>query len=373
MNSVKNTGLQYGLVFVTGLFFSACLLSCSRKEPIPEETLQPFQPVWPAYLQNFYSEPPENPSTVQGVSLGRDLFFEKALSLDGQLSCAGCHKPEFAFSDTSAFSKGIGGQSGKRNTPSILNSGLLRRFFWDGRENSLESQSLHPIVDPTEMGLTMEEAIRRLSNHPAYPEKFRRAFGDKTITAERIGKAIAQYERSLVSAGSKYDRFLRGFYQPDSIEMLGMQLFFTHPDPFAPPPGLRGGNCGDCHLPQTLLGNPSQFDGFHNTGLLNSQSQEKGLQHFTGKPADFGRFKTPGLRNIALTAPYMHDGRFRTLEQVLNHYNSDTIFFKPNVDILIQKGSNQAFGTSLALTEAEKKAIIRFMHMLTDSSALKIR
>lgn len=349
------------------------ILSCIGKDELPPVYQQPFQPDWPAYLKNFYKEPANNPTTVQGMNLGKDLFFEKALSLDYSISCASCHKPEFAFADTSAFSKGTGGQKGKRNTPSVLNSGLLRRFFWDGRDTSLESQSLHPILDPTEMGLSMEEAIRRLSNHPSYPEKFRQAFGTPGITAERIGKAIAQFERSLVSTGSRYDRFLKGLYQPDSIEMLGMQLFFTHPDPFAPPPGIRGGNCGDCHLPQTLLGDPAQFDGFHNTGLVQNGSPEKGLQNFTGKSSDFGRFKTPGLRNIALTAPYMHDGRFRSLEQVLDHYNSDTIFFKPNVDILIQKGSNQTFGSSLALTEPEKKAIIRFLHMLTDSSAVKMR
>jgi cytochrome c peroxidase len=294
---------------------------------------------------------------VEGVALGKDLFFEKALSLDYSISCASCHRPDFAFADTIAFSKGIGGQKGKRNAPSLFNTALFRRFFWDGRDSSLESQSLHPIEDPTEMGLSLEEAVKRLRSISSYPDKFRKAFGDNSISAERMAKAIAQYERSLVSGNSRYDRFLQGKYNPDSTELLGMQLFFTHPDPFAAPSSLRGGNCGDCHLPQTLLGDPNGFDGFHNTGLAKQGGQETGLQKFTGKPADFGRFKTPGLRNIAITAPYMHDGRFRSLEQVLDHYNADTLFGKPNLDVLMIKGSNEKFGTSLGLREDEKKAI----------------
>ena len=348
-----------------------CFQSCKPKEEIlpPAPALSP--PEFPSYLKTFYREPSNNPTTEEGIRLGRDLFFEKALSLDYSLSCAGCHKPEFAYGDSSALSKGIFGQMGKRNTPSLLNSGLLRRFFWDGRDSSLESQSLHPIEDQTEMGLNLDEAVRRLQNIPAYPEKFRRAFGDPAINTSRIAKAIAQFERSLVSFDSKYDRFLQGKYQPDSLELLGMQLFFTHPDPFVSPAGLRGGNCGDCHLPQTLLGDLNGFDGFHNTGLLKTGNSESGLQAFTGKPADFGRFKTPGLRNIALTSPYMHDGRFRSLEQVLDHYNADTIFSKPNVDVLIQKGTNERFGSSLGLNEGEKKAIIRFLNMLSDSTAIR--
>lgn len=364
--NLKKNG-QSGLLLSLLLFL---LFYCSPKEEIPPgQILTP--PLWPAYLKPFYLEPSDNPTTEEGIKLGRDLFFEKALSLDYRLSCAGCHKPEFAYGDNVAHSQGIMGQMGKRNTPSLLNSGLLRRFFWDGRDSSLETQSLHPITDPSEMGLSLEEAVSRLQYIPSYPEKFRRAFGDNGINPGRIAKAIAQFERSLVSFDSKYDRFLQGSYQPDSLELLGMQLFFTHPDPFVPPSGLRGGNCGDCHLPQTLLGDPNGFDGFHNTGLLKSGSSESGLQGFTGKTSDYGRFKTPGLRNIALTAPYMHDGRFNTLEEVLDHYNSDTIFTKQNVDVLIQKGTNERFGSSLGLKDGEKKAIIRFLQMLTDSSATR--
>jgi cytochrome c peroxidase len=356
------------LLFLAAPFFIACR---GDKENQATPSATKIRPALPAYLEAFYSEPTSNPLTAEGVRLGRDLFFEKALSLDYTISCASCHRPEFAFADKAPLSRGIMGQMGKRNTPSLLNAGLMRRLFWDGRDSSLESQSLHPIQDPTEMGLSLDQAVNRLKEIPSYPEKFRRAFGDNTINPERMGKALAQFERSLVSGNSRYDRFLQGKYNPDSIEMLGMQLFFTHPDPFAAPSGLRGGNCGDCHLPQTLLGDPNGFDGFHNTGLARQGGTENGLQNFTSKASDFGRFKTPGLRNVALTAPYMHDGRFQNLDQVLDHYNSDTLFNKPNLDVLMLKGSNEKFGTSLALTEAEKKAIIRFLHMLTDSTALR--
>lgn len=357
------SGALLSLLLLPGLF------SCKKEAQLPPAP-QLSPPAWPSYLSSFYQEPADNPSTAEGRQIGRDLFFEKALSLDYSISCASCHKPEFGFGDNTAFSLGIYAQKSKRNTPALLNAGLLRRLFWDGRDSSLESQSLHPITDSREMGLTLEEAIRRLQNIPSYPEKFKKAFGDPGISARRMAMALAQYERSLVSAGSRYDRFLQGKYQPDSTELLGMQLFFTHPDPFVPPSGLRGGNCGDCHLPKTLMGDLNRFDGFHNNGLLQSGSAETGLQSFTGKNSDFGRFKTPSLRNIALTAPYMHDGRFLSLEQVLDHYNSDTLFNRPNVDVLIQKGTNERFGNSLGLSENEKKAIIRFLHMLTDSTTL---
>ena len=358
--------LTFGLAFI---FIQSCRNRDTELPGIPAP--KPFQPDYPAYLKSFYTEPTGNPTTVEGIALGKDLFFEKALSLDYSISCASCHRPEHAFSDTTAFSSGIGGQKGKRNAPSLLNSALFRRFFWDGRDSSLESQAIHPILDPTEMGLGPQLAVSRLNSIASYPEKFRKAFGDKEITIDRIAKAIAQFERSLVSGNSRYDRFLQGKYNPDSTELLGMQLFFTHPDPFAAPSGLRGGNCGDCHLPQTLMGDPNGFDGFHNTGLARAGGAETGLQKLTGKPGDFGRFKTPGLRNIALTPPYMHDGRFRTLEQVLEHYNADTLFQKPNLDVLMIKGTNDKFGTSLGLRDDEKNAIIRFLHMLTDSTAIQ--
>lgn len=360
------------------ILVSACIgffviSSCQRGEQSLFQEPTPQKPTIPYYFQNLFAEPADNPTTAEGIALGRALFFEKRLSENGTISCATCHQPEKAFTDGLAKSKGIYDQELTRNAPSLYNAGLFQRLFWDGRESSLESQSLHPIHDEREMNLNLDEAVLRLKKIPGYPAKFGKAFGSVEITSEKMARALAQFERSLVSADSKYDRFLKGQYLPTTEEQIGMALFFTHPNPFAPPNGLRGGNCGDCHLPQVLVGNQNGFDGFHNTGLNTNFGPETdlGLEKFTGKAMDRGKFKTPGLRNIALTAPYMHDGRFKTLEEVLDHYNHEELFERPNVDPLITAGTNIRNGTSLGLTEPEKKAIIAFLRMLTDSSATR--
>jgi cytochrome c peroxidase len=347
------------------------LVSCRDKN---EETFPapiPEKPDLPYYLEAFFKEPATNPGTREGIELGKALFFEKALSRDYTVSCSSCHDPAKGFADGNALAKGINGRVGRRNAPGLYNVGIQTRFFWDGRDSTLEQQSLHPIQDSKEMDLTLAEAVGRLEKLGQYPGLFGKAFGSKTITTERMAKALAQYERSLVSDGSKYDRYLKGLYTPTNEEKLGMQLFFQHPDPFAGLSGIRGGNCGDCHLSQTLTGRLDGFEGFHNTGLTEADAKDLGLQETTRNPADFGKFKTPGLRNIALTAPYMHDGRFKTLEEVIDHYNSEDLYNKPNVDILILKATNQKFGQSLLLNSNEKKAILSFLHMLTDSTTLR--
>jgi cytochrome c peroxidase len=356
-------------VFVSGiLFFSACRKEKEGAPPSPTA----YTPELPWYFEAHYAEPADNPSTREGILLGKTLFFDPILSADQKVSCASCHQPEKGFADGLPIATGIGGRKGRRHTPGLLNAGIRQRFFWDGRSPGLEDQSLHPIQNPVEMGLTLPEMERRLQASSRYPALFARAFGDSRTDASRVAKALAQFQRSLLSKNSKYDLYLRGLYTPTAEESLGIRLFSTHPDPFALPTVIRGGNCMDCHQSHTLTGRAEGFEGFHNTGLVAAGSTDRGLMEVTGKSADFGRFKTPGLRNVALSAPYMHDGRFRTLEEVLDHYNSDTLFFKPNVDPQILAGSNVRMGESLGLTTAEKKAIIAFLHMLTDSSALKV-
>lgn len=358
------------LSFVLAIGF---LIGCNKKEA--PEFAQPTaeKPVIPYYFESSYSEPADNPTTKEGIELGRHLFFEKQLSRDGSISCASCHKPELAFTDGLKVSKGVDNQLGRRNAPTVYNASLFKKLLWDGRTSSLEEQSLHPIRDPREMNSTPEQAVARISGLPKYKQLFGNAFGSTTITVDRMAKGLAQFERSLVSANSNYDRFLKGNYTPTAEEQLGITLFFTHPIPYAPGGGLRGGNCGDCHLGNTLIGNQNELDGFHNNGLETSFSsgQDIGLKEITGNNLDLGKFKTPGLRNIALTAPYMHDGRFQTLEEVLDHYNHEDLFTRPGVDPVIPAGTNQRNGTSLMLTDPEKKAIIAFLHMLTDSSATR--
>lgn len=368
-------GLCQSLKFSRCLTFGVLAIqmagcSCSKEKETTYSTPTPVSvsSKLPWYIKNHYTEPTDNQTTEEGITLGEMLFNEKALSADNSISCSVCHDPKKAFADGLVVSKGINGILAPRNAPGLLNVGLQRKLFWDGRDTSLEQQSLHPIQNPDEMNLSIADAVRKLEQIPTYPDLFGKAFGDKKITGERIAKAIAQFERSLMSFKTKYDRFLMEKYTPTAEEKLGMDLFFTHPDPFAGLSGIRGGNCGDCHLPQTLTGRPNGFESFHNTGLVSTGDPETGLQKTTGLSTDFGKFKTPSLRNIALTAPYMHNGRFASLEEVLDHYNSEELFSKPNVDILIQKGTNQKFGQSLMLTEPEKKAIIAFLHMLTDST-----
>jgi cytochrome c peroxidase len=365
---------QILVLLVSGftLLLSTVMLSCKdRTSDKPWPPNEPYKLPQPAFFPPI-QQPEDNVATVYGVELGKMLFFEKALSIDSTISCASCHRPELSFAESSQFSTGVKGRIGIRNAPALVNLAWERRFFRDGRTSTLEEQSLHPITDPVEMNLSIEEAVRRLSGDQRYRQAFEKAFGTPGITKERIAKAIAQFERTLISYNSKYDKYKRGEYIPTEQEIRGEKLFFTHPVA-GPALTLRGGNCGDCHLPITTGGSTFNFDGFHNNGTITSfeiGSADFGLEKFTGNSRDRGKFKTPNLRNIALTAPYMHNGSINSLAEVLDHYNHPELFTRPNVDILILEASNERFGTSLMLTPQEKADIIAFLHMLTDEEFL---
>lgn len=207
------------------------------------------------------------------------------------------------------------------------------------------------------MGQSLSKSASVLNNTARYPPLFEKAFGSKTITEGLILKALAQFERTLISANSNYDQYLSGTYTPTAQEMRGMLLFETRPDPQR---NIRGANCGHCH------GDPKTFKAlFHNNGL-DSIATDSGREKFTGQPHDRGRFRVPTLRNILLTAPYMHDGRFGTIKEVLNHYN-EHIRQSPTLSSFLQGVSNETGGKHLALTNGEKSDIIAFMGMLTDS------
>lgn len=369
------------LIFALSLcLFSACRNKNSENpqpsstQPdtlnLPQATGFDIKALFPYYFANNASLPTDNPATKEGVFLGRALFYEKALSADGTISCASCHKPELAFTDGGATSKGVGGQFGTRSSMSLQNLALQRKFFWDGRSNSLEDQAKFPITAHFEMGETMENVAAKLQNIKPYPRLFKQAFGYARITPLNIQRALAQFERTLVSKNSKYDQFLLGQYQPDAQESLGMALFFTHPVADDPRNIKYGGNCGDCHTNINTFGNITDYSGFKNNGLATSfpPGSDLGLESITNNPDDRGKFKIPSLRNIAITAPYMHNGSLKTLYEVLDHYNSTDLFSRPNVDGLIPLGSNQRFGKSLGLTASQKTAIIAFLNMLTDSS-----
>ena len=318
----------------------------------------PYQFVYPANFGNRINIPNDNQTTRQGVYLGRMLFYEKRLSASNAISCSSCHQQAKAFTDGTVLSKGVDSVLPSRNSMSLTNLLWTRKFFWDGRASSLEEQAVFPLTNPHEMGQPLDISVRKLSETNEYPALFKLVFGDVNITPDRITKALAQFERTLISCNSKYDQYLKNTYRPTQEELNGMTLFMTGPDPER---GIRGGNCVHCHG-----GVKNYMELFHNNGL-DSIPKDAGIEALTGLSADRGRFKAPTLRNIALTAPYMHDGRFKTLNEVVDHY-SDHIKESASLSTFIRGESNDKGGTSLNLRSQEKKELIAFLNMLTDST-----
>jgi len=362
MQSIK---IFFSLILL--LSFAAC--KENKEAPTPGES-GPYTLDYPFYFGEP-EIPTDNALTHEGVRLGRALFYEEKLSKDNSISCASCHKQELAFTDGLPVSVGFAGRQQTVGSMGLANLAWNTRFNWDGRAASLEEQAFGPIEHPNEMNQSLEETVRKLQATEEYPPLFKAAFGSETITDEKITKALAQFIRTLVSQDSKYDQYLRGEYQPTDLELRGIELFFTHPEPSI---GLRGGNCGDCHLGPQVSGDPEDFRGFHNNGLDSEGNLRPGLSGFTGQPEDRGKFKAPSLRNIALTAPYMHDGRFATLEEVLAHYN-EHVQRSSTLDPLIIEASNELAPEPdgqirLHLTEDEKEAILAFLNMLSDEAFL---
>ena len=334
-----------------GALIVTSLVAWIADNPVPTG---PYVLRYPASFGGRFSIPTDNPMTQEGVHLGRLLFYEPRLSTTGTISCASCHQQARAFTDGRALSVGVSGKSTRRNAMSLVNLLWVRQFFWDGRSTGLEEQSLIPLAHADEMGLIVGDAARTLQKVAPYPALFRRVFGSDTITDARIGKAIAQFERTLISANSPYDQYLQGRYALTASEERGQRLFTAAP---VRERGIRGGNCAHCHggprLHQEL---------FHNNGL-DRQAADSGRQAVTGLALDHGRFRVPTLRNIALTAPYMHDGRLKTLSAVLDHY-SDHV--RASATLSPELVPAQAGG--LGLTASEKTDLLAFLQLLTDSS-----
>jgi cytochrome c peroxidase len=313
--------------------------------------------IYPANFGNRINVPGNNPTTKQGVYLGRMLFYEKRLSANNKISCGTCHQQSKAFTDGLPLSMGADGQLANRNAMSLANLLWTRKFFWDGRSASLEEQAVFPMTNPHEMGQSLSVSVSKLNKTTTYRQLFKVVYGDSAITSDRVLMAISQFERTLISCNSRYDAYLRGNYHPTQAEQNGMALFMNAPQPAL---GIRGGNCGHCH------GGPKTYmELFHNNGL-DSIPKDAGIETLTGQPGDRGRFKIPTLRNIALTAPYMHDGRFKTLGEVIDHY-SDHVKESPSLSSFIRGESNDVNGKTLHLSPVEKKEIIAFLNMLTDS------
>lgn len=326
------------------LFF---LMSCSSNE---EEVYTPvsYQLQVPQLFQEKLVAPlipSDNPLTEEGVALGEKLFFDKILSKDNTQSCASCHNPKNAFTDNQQFSDGVDGVLGNRNSMPLFNLAwnFDERFAWDGKDFSLENQAFEPVSNPIELHSDWKNVEQRLQNHPEYPMLFERAFGTLTIDSLSVVKAIAQFERTLISGNSKFDRFLLGQETLTPEEENGFNVFMEE----------SKGDCFHCHGSNN---NPLWTDNlFHNNGLDSSFS-DLGLGAVTGDPNDNGKFKTPSIRNLKFTAPYMHDGRFATLEEVINHY-SEGLQSSPTIDPLM-KQVNQGGVQLSAKDKADLKAFL---------------
>jgi cytochrome c peroxidase len=305
--------------------------------------------------------PGDNPLTREKVELGRMLFYENLLSGDGSMSCASCHNQANAFSDTARLSTGIDGLFGHRQAMAIFNMAWNdNEFFWDGRAHFLRDQALKPIQDPLEMHETLPNAIAKLEAKGGYRVQFSKAFGNDSITSERMSLALEAFMFTLVSNQSKYDRYLNGTATLSESEERGRVLFFAEYNPFFPE--LSGADCAHCHS-----GSNFENDQYMNNGLDDeAQISDIGRQAVSGSAADKGKFKVPSLRNSALTYPYMHDGRFRTLEEVVDHYNTGI-----HASTTLEAPLAYSMSTGLMLTAQDKKDLVNFLKTLTDYQFIK--
>lgn len=320
------------------------LVACSSSTPEWEQA-NPIQPIPepPLGITSTFADL-EEPPTPERVRLGRWLFYDTRLSADGTISCATCHRPENAFSEPTPVSTGIDGQKGGRKAPSFVNLAwtLYPHFFWDGRAASLEEQALGPISNPIEMGNTHDAMLQTLSGISGYAPYFEEAFGTPEITAERVGKAIADYERTRMSGNSPWDRWRDGDESAVSEQVkLGHELFFDK------------ALCNQCHLGQNFTDNL-----FHNLGIgwnaAENSFADVGRYEISKQEEDRGAFKTPGLREVTKHAPFMHDGSLGTLREVVEHYNQGGIA-NPQLSPKME---------ALDLTDEEVDALVAFMEAL---------
>jgi len=345
-------------IYILGL--AALLLSCSGEDdgysPVDTSPTSINLEIPQIFADNILPPviPLDNPLTQQGVALGKRLFFDQILSGDQTISCANCHSPQNAFTDNTPTSTGIDGINGIRNSMPLFNLAwnYNERFAWDGKELSLERQALEPVENPVEMHSNWEDVVNRLQNHPDYPQLFEGAFETTTITKELAVKAIAQFERTLISANSKFDRYSLGQVTLTAQELSGLDIFLREDK----------GDCFHCH------GNPSNplwtNNDFHNNGF-GATFTDLGLGAVTGDPNDNGKFRTPSLRNLAFTAPYMHDGRFATLDEVIDFY-SEGLQNSATIDPLMK---NVAQG-GVQLSDEDKEDLKAFLLTLSDPSFL---
>ena len=337
------------------------VVSCKKDDPVEPNTPHSTTP---HVLETGNFPAPsiaiDNPLTEEGVGLGRMLFYEKMLSADGSMSCASCHVQENAFSDTNRFSIGVAGFPGGRQAMGVFNMAWnSNEFFWDGRAHLLRDQALLPIQDSLEMAESLENAILKLSSSSMYRSKFFQAFGSTEITSLKMSLALEQFMNSIVSVNSKFDRVESGVETFTSSEAKGRKLFFAEYNPFFP--DSSGADCAHCHTPKNF-----ENDKYMNNGLdAGPDIQDIGREKVTNNPMDRGKMKVTSLRNIEVTPPYMHDGRFNTLEEVVEHYNSG---IKPSPSLDPALDNTRA--TGLMLSAQDKADLVAFLKTLTDDDLL---
>jgi cytochrome c peroxidase len=326
-----------------------------------------------------YKDNAANPITNDGATLGRVLFYDRKLSLNNQIACASCHHQEQGFADNNKFSSGFEGKKTSRNALAIINADLEETFFWDTRSKSLEDLSLQPIRNHIEMGIEdMNKLSQKLAKINYYPELFEKAFGSKNINGEKIANAMSQFLRSMVTYRSKFDiaKKNNNFSNFSALELRGKELF------------MNKLHCQNCHGGSNLN---TSIDGEHAFNIgLDQEYKDNGVGSLTANRNQNGVFKVPSLRNIALTAPYMHDGRFATLEEVVEHYNQN---MQNHVNLFnslrtftwegnggnINSGGSSGWGSSgkdqflrtLNLQANDAKALVAFLKTFTDEKAAK--
>jgi cytochrome c peroxidase len=257
--------------------------------------------------------PADNPPTAQTIALGRRLYYDPLLSSDSSISCGTCHSPEHGFADPKPFSEGVGKKLGGRNSPTVMNSAYFKVQFWDGRSSSLENQAEGPVQNPVEMANTLSKVEERLNVDPSYKAQFEKAWGPGPITYEKVEKSIASFERTVISGNSPFDRWKYGHDEKavDASVKRGFIVFTAK----------NKGNCSSCHLVDEHYALFTD-NKFHNVGVGADfgKLSDDGLFNVTHKESDRGLFKTPSLRNVAMTSPYMHDGSLKDLKQVMDFY-----------------------------------------------------
>jgi cytochrome c peroxidase len=361
---------NFGLMGATLLLLTAT--SCRREEDPSAKNNKTYQPILVDPKDIFPAEfgmpplPKDNPFTEEGIYLGRMLFYDPILSFDSSISCGSCHQQEFAFAEPRQFSKGIYGLMSHRNAPSLFNMAYSRKFFWDARVNTLRDLIFEPIQAHNEMAMTLPLLNERLKKVERYKDYFNKAFNSEPNLID-MSLALEQFLLSIVSNGSRFNKFFPGDNPQvmNQSELRGAFAFNGLVD-FDANGKTKGADCFHCHGGELAQQQNPVMGGIANNGL-DPVVTDKGFGAITNRDQDFGTFKTPSLLNIALTAPYMHDGRFNTLEEVIEHYSSGIRYENPSIHAQLAAHG----GLQMNLSETQKADLVAYLKSMTDLEFIK--